>query len=1161
MANTGSFKDVIALSDGANAKFAKAVQTSEKKILSEVVTMLKDLEITKAGNIATTPANLKKMMTIRTKLYKLANNKEYLAALKDLIGTFDEIYKKQVGVLALKDKIGRGEERYKLTKEIAVENTIQALSGDGLAANVTGKLNEMLLTAVTTGAKFSDLQGQLYEYLADTEKSEGALTRYAKTWSVTALSQYTGQINKLATDDLGFEWFEYVGSNIETTREFCQHVTRKRYIHKSELADLLKGHIVDYLHGEEHDCAIYEKTKLPLGMIEGTTEENLQVNCGGWNCRHQLFPIAEEAVPQAIRDAMKQKDMPSNEQQALIDHANALIAERPKYPCADDMDFDDVKDALAASPIDFNSLEYNVKCLEVSMQNEEKSYANAEAKAQKALNNCAKLKADNGLIIDTSDVVSEMNNGVYDWKTLEKKAAELMKTSNALMWDYFGKKADAEALVSKIAGMKSAEKVDTTIPKTASIQELEQIIQKLKNFEDLLKSHTHVPDIMETAKDLSLSDLQTLDDIISIMDENLAFASTCEEKEKLLKEALDYAKTDPQFGKYIEKWVKGKQAELDAEKVANETSKKIAEIQAYSDAHPKSGKIKSLLDEAKLAASKGDYDMAKAKVEQAKKVIDVNEASTKSKQAKAASANVAKMLEAAKAKYAGQIADIVQYSASHPKSGKVADLLQKITDYIDAADINNVDGVQDLINKANDIIAKNEASTASKAAKKGGTGANTQPASMGSAESVLALVKDLKIDTTALQKAITVGNKSAADAEAKKVMDEYELIKNLPYLDNPLEDAKQFTYQELLSVSNAVNTFVNTHKKDKGTYHVEADWVYNHKKYITWNVAYKAYKKLEAEAAEVEKVAQFSSDAAKLLSYPDPSPKLVKLKAQITDAIGKSEIEKAKKLLAEAEKEIKRIENEKLKELMKNLGKSENEVEEYCDKHRTFTSWSEKGNQQEFRNMRDEHVKYTYEAWKDASMESRDAVIDYGDGSYGWVNKSYWRDKVGCEDGRRISEFLDKCISTGDLVLRRGCGFDEVSSIFGDAFGKAVVEAVQNGDFTKVNAMAGLRGLNEGFISTSFDMQGGFHRSVEFIFYAPKGTQMCYALPFVPCGESRGRNWDGKSSDTYYPGSENEVIVNRGYTYRFIKAQAGGHDCARVTLFCDLTVRTNRTVI
>ena len=136
------------------------------------------------------------------------------------------------------------------------------------------------------------------------DKGSGALSKYANTYATTAISQYAGENNKILTDDLGLEWFEYVGSNIETTREFCDHLTEKRYIHKSEIKTILKGEIDGY------QCEIYEKTGLPKGMIEGTNEQNFQVNCGGWNCRHQLVPVAKEAIPKNEKEALPYRNNP-----------------------------------------------------------------------------------------------------------------------------------------------------------------------------------------------------------------------------------------------------------------------------------------------------------------------------------------------------------------------------------------------------------------------------------------------------------------------------------------------------------------------------------------------------------------------------------------------------------------------------------------------------------------------------------------------------------------------------------------------------------------------------------------------------------------------------------------------------------------------------------
>jgi hypothetical protein len=55
-----------------------------------------------------------------------------------------------------------------------------------------------------------------------------------------------------------------------------------------------------------HECEIYAKTGLPLGMKDGTTPENFIVHRGGWNCGHQLVPVSEAAVPEDVRKKIEE---------------------------------------------------------------------------------------------------------------------------------------------------------------------------------------------------------------------------------------------------------------------------------------------------------------------------------------------------------------------------------------------------------------------------------------------------------------------------------------------------------------------------------------------------------------------------------------------------------------------------------------------------------------------------------------------------------------------------------------------------------------------------------------------------------------------------------------------------------------------------------------
>lgn len=313
-------KSIISSADKACDGFEKVVASVETKMFREAITLMQSLEFDAQGNIKTTMENLKKLSSIKAKLNKVAEDPVYKAAVKEFVKAFATIQKEQNAYFSQEfpgKTLGENaKKRHEAMKVIAVENTIEGLSTAGVKANVTDKLNDMLLKAVTTGMSFADLQEEVRKYLVGQDGGTGALTRYATTYSVTSLSQFTGQNNKLLTDNLGVEWFMYVGSTMERTREFCQHMTAKKWVHVSEIPEILKGHI-EY-DGEVHKCKIYAKTKLPSGMIEGTNEDNFQVNVGGWNCRHQLVPVAAAAVPEELRKKFESPDKVTNENEQQV---------------------------------------------------------------------------------------------------------------------------------------------------------------------------------------------------------------------------------------------------------------------------------------------------------------------------------------------------------------------------------------------------------------------------------------------------------------------------------------------------------------------------------------------------------------------------------------------------------------------------------------------------------------------------------------------------------------------------------------------------------------------------------------------------------------------------------------------------------------------------
>lgn len=290
--------EIVDQIDNATEKFNKTVDIAQSRLLREVLALTKDLA-TKDGRIMPTVDNLKTINAIRNKISKIVVNKDYAKAVKDLMKSFETVQSSQIDYFRGQFDAGKLSQKYDLVRQLAIENTAQQLTQSGLDANVTSGIKNMLVRSVVSGGQYGDLVGQLNEYLTDTDKGSGALTKYAKTYASTSLSQFAGETNKLLVQDFSPKWFRYVGSNKETTREWCEHMTAKEWVHVSEFDELVRGEV------DGKKVEIYERTGLPKGMIDGTDAENLIINRGGWGCQHQFYAVDERIVPENIKAKFK----------------------------------------------------------------------------------------------------------------------------------------------------------------------------------------------------------------------------------------------------------------------------------------------------------------------------------------------------------------------------------------------------------------------------------------------------------------------------------------------------------------------------------------------------------------------------------------------------------------------------------------------------------------------------------------------------------------------------------------------------------------------------------------------------------------------------------------------------------------------------------------
>lgn len=303
------FSDIIKTIDRAVEKFNSKIPAAQKRAFEGIAEELKRLD-TSNGRIKTTVENLRIIQSIKNKLVRLIVTPEYLKDVKEFVTQFNEITKLQNQYWqSVEEKFSPRPLLREIRKQ-AIADTIKNLGSSGIGVGVADQVATILRTNITTGGSYAQLTEQLRDKMLNTS-TEGILQKYAKQISTDSINQYNAQYTQTVSSDLSFEWYAWQGSEIVTSRPFCQAmVENNRYFHISQVPNLLKGLDADgnkltYKDNKTDEIKtveIYNKTDLPHGFIPGTNASNFLINRGGFFCGHQARPTSERIVPLEVRE-------------------------------------------------------------------------------------------------------------------------------------------------------------------------------------------------------------------------------------------------------------------------------------------------------------------------------------------------------------------------------------------------------------------------------------------------------------------------------------------------------------------------------------------------------------------------------------------------------------------------------------------------------------------------------------------------------------------------------------------------------------------------------------------------------------------------------------------------------------------------------------------
>ena len=359
---------------------------------------------------------------------------------------------------------------------------------------------------------------------------------------------------------------------------------------------------------------------------------------------------------------------------------------------------------------------------------------------------------------------------------------------------------------------------------------------------------------------------------------------------------------------------------------------------------------------------------------------------------------------------------------------------------------------------------------------------------------------------------------------------------------------KQFTSQELHGVYDAVEAKLAqwqslTLEKQVSKLQFEAvDFLGGNmhgvqQKYATWKVSQAAYlKKLDEVNTAIDWI-NINKAYADVKGYSTQSKVYHKILFDLKNAMVAQDKDLAKQLIQEAQDKKNSLIQLKAKRAANKGGNGSIpfDADAYSQARKDAAVWAKNT-----KDADDILRAKCGEVWRNATDEEKNAIFGYTS-SYHNINEplrglTYYGSaadtQLGLDRIPLMESIINKSYYDKDIWLQRGGGMVELKK-YGLSNYASATDA-------EIMALVGKEGTEGAFTSAGVAKGKGLGGNVITNIYAPRGTKMMYAEPYSSFGNGSGRSWDGIAKQSTF-GSESEIILQRGTTFRVTKVEKSGN--------------------
>jgi len=262
------------------AQMQSALPQVFKQLSNEVIDLVSELSLDPEDRAK----NLLEIIALKRRIGEaLVGNALYQSKVLEITEGFKQLANLSDDFMStILDDYGRKQDLYKAILKANVEITKDALLGAGVRNNFENAIRELLKANIAGVGDKRQLRSVLTQFIQGSEAEKPFLERYITQVTNDSVMTFNREYLNTVSEDLDVQYYVYSGTITGDSRPFCVARAGRSYT--------------------KEQVQSWGKLGSWQGKIPGTNEKTIFTYCGGYNCKHSIWPQTKVNYDNAVEE-------------------------------------------------------------------------------------------------------------------------------------------------------------------------------------------------------------------------------------------------------------------------------------------------------------------------------------------------------------------------------------------------------------------------------------------------------------------------------------------------------------------------------------------------------------------------------------------------------------------------------------------------------------------------------------------------------------------------------------------------------------------------------------------------------------------------------------------------------------------------------------------